>query len=91
MDAALKASMPDGYRWTSPDGGMFLWVTGPAGLDSAELLKAALERKIAFVPGGDFFPDGTGSECMRLNFSNSSPAVIEEGIARLAELCAEIR
>jgi 2-aminoadipate transaminase len=91
MAAALSASMPDGYRWTSPDGGMFLWVTGPAGLDTAELLKAALERKIAFVPGRDFFPDGTGSECMRLNFSNSAPSVIDEGIARLAELCAEVR
>ncbi len=87
MDAALAESMPDGYSWTHPDGGMFLWITAPIGLDSGILLKEALKRKVAFVPGRDFFPDGSGAECMRLNFSNSSPALIKEGIGRLAELC----
>lgn len=89
MDASLARELPPGYRWTHPEGGMFLWVTGPDGLDSHALLKAALEKNVAFVPGRDFFPDGAGSSCMRLNFSNSAPDVIREGIARLAGLCRD--
>jgi 2-aminoadipate transaminase len=88
MDAELTASMPKGFTWTKPDGGMFLWMTGPKGLDSLALLQAALKRNVAFVPGRDFFPDGTGGECMRLNFSNSKPERIREGVARLAALCS---
>jgi len=87
MDAALTELMPEGYTWTRPDGGMFLWVTGPKGLDTTVLFRAALERKVAFIPGRDFFPDGAGSECMRLNFSNASMQLIKEGVSRLAELC----
>jgi len=89
MDAELSKAMPKGYTWTRPDGGMFLWVTGPKGLDSLALLQAALKRNVAFVPGRDFFPDGTGSECMRLNFSNSSSERIRQGVERLAALCSE--
>ncbi|MFA6505991.1 MAG: PLP-dependent aminotransferase family protein [Treponemataceae bacterium] len=88
MEAALAANMPPAYRWTKPDGGMFLWLTGPEGLDSAALLKEALAMKVAFVPGADFFPDGSGHECMRLNFSNSAPDLIREGVTRLSALCA---
>lgn len=86
MEAALAGSLGSAFRWTRPDGGMFLWLTGPAGFDSAVLLRDALERKVAFVPGADFFPDGSGRECLRLNFSNSSPERIREGVARLADL-----
>jgi 2-aminoadipate transaminase len=86
MDARLQAEMPDGFRWTHPEGGMFLWVTCPCGLDTGALLPASLERKVAFVPGQDFFPDGGGHHFMRLNFSNSTPERIAEGVGRLAEL-----
>jgi len=87
MEEELASRMPEGFRWTHPEGGMFLWVTGPEGLDTNALLLEALKRKVAFVPGRDFFPDATGGNCMRLNFSNSKPATIREGIARLADLC----
>ena len=89
MDRALRAAMPQGFDWTHPQGGMFLWVACPEGLDSAQLLQAALCRKVVFVPGRDFFPDGGGHNFMRLNFSNSAPPRIEEGVARLAALCRE--
>ena len=89
MDAALTELMPSGYTWTRPDGGMFLWVTGPKGLDTTELFRAALMRKVAFVPGRDFFPDGGGRECMRLNFSNAKPELIHEGVSRLAAMCRQ--
>jgi 2-aminoadipate transaminase len=87
MDAALRATMPEGYTWTHPEGGMFLWVTCPEGTDTSELMLKALERKVLFVPGRDFFPDASGHRYMRLNFSNATPEKIREGIGRLAEVC----
>ncbi|MEO7600120.1 MAG: PLP-dependent aminotransferase family protein [Opitutus sp.] len=87
MDAALRAEMPAGYRWTHPEGGMFMWVTGPAELDGLALLERAIKRQVAFVPGRDFFPADGGRNFIRLNFSNSKPERIREGIRRLAELC----
>jgi 2-aminoadipate transaminase len=89
MNEALRAEMPPGYAWTQPEGGMFLWVTGPEGLDGLKLLSRAIERKVAFVPGRDFFPGDGGKNYLRLNFSNSSPERIREGVRRLGALCRE--
>ncbi len=56
----------------------------PESLSATELLEIAVEEKVAFVPGHAFYPDGSdGHNCMRLNFSYSSPEIIEEGIGRL--------
>ncbi|MFZ1086501.1 MAG: PLP-dependent aminotransferase family protein [Terracidiphilus sp.] len=87
MDAALRETMPPSFTWTHPEGGMFLWVTCPAGVDTCELMLEALKHKVLFVPGRDFFPDASGRRFMRLNFSNASPEQIRKGIGRLAELC----
>ena len=87
LDAALRAEMPPGYTWTNPEGGMFLWVTGPQTLDALELLQRAIIQKVAFVPGRDFFPTDGGRNYMRLNYSNSTPDRIREGVRRLAGLC----
>src|SRR4051812_1823727 len=87
LDTALRAEMPSGFTWTKPEGGMFLWVTGPASLDSLELLQRAIAQKVAFVPGRDFFPADGGRNFLRLNYSNSSPERIREGVKRLAALC----
>jgi 2-aminoadipate transaminase len=89
MDAALVRHMPDGFAWTRPEGGMFLWVSGPRALDTTPLLAASIERGVAFVPGADFFPDSEGGNHMRLNFSNANPASIERGIERLASICSD--
>jgi 2-aminoadipate transaminase len=83
MLAAMEANFPSGVRWTRPQGGLFLWVTLPPGLDSAALLEAALLQKVAFVPGAPFFPAGGGASTLRLNFSYCNPQKIEDGIARL--------
>jgi 2-aminoadipate transaminase len=88
MDARLRETMPPGFTWTHPEGGMFLWVTCPEGVNTNELMHAAMARKVLFVPGQDFFPDTSGVRYMRLNFSNASPEMIREGIGRLAEVCA---
>lgn len=87
MDAALRKEMPAGYVWTKPEGGMFLWITGPAGLDGLKLLERAIKHQVAFVPGRDFFPADAGANYLRLNFSNSTPDRIREGVRRLGELC----
>ncbi len=89
MLEALEASFPEGVRWTRPEGGMFLWATLPAGMDAVEILHKAVERKVAFVPGGYFHPNGGGENTMRLNFSNASPESIREGIARLGQVLKE--
>jgi 2-aminoadipate transaminase len=90
LDAALRTEMPAGYSWTKPEGGMFLWVTGPQTLDALELLERAIVQKVAFVPGRDFFPAEGGRNFMRLNYSNSTPERIREGVRRLAGLCRTV-
>jgi 2-aminoadipate transaminase len=87
MDASLRETMPPGFTWTHPQGGMFLWVTCPEGVNTNHLMHEALARKVLFVPGQDFFSDASGQRFMRLNFSNASPDQIREGIGRLAEVC----
>ena len=86
MISALEAYMPEGVSWTKPKGGLFLWVTLPECLDTSTIFKTAVEKKVAFVPGGSFHPLGGGLNTMRLNFSNSKPDLIVEGIKRLAEV-----
>ena len=81
---SLARHFPEGVTWTRPQGGLFLWVTLPRGMNSGRLFEAALQEKVAFVPGASFFPAGGGERTLRLNFSFCPPATIEEGIRRLA-------
>jgi 2-aminoadipate transaminase len=86
MLEALRESFPPNVTWTHPQGGLFLWVTLPAGLDMQAIFQSALEHNVAFVPGNSFYA-GTnreGGRHMRLNFSNAAPEQIREGIRRLA-------
>ncbi|MCP4218329.1 MAG: PLP-dependent aminotransferase family protein [bacterium] len=76
----------DGLRWTRPEGGLFLWVTLPEYMDSTEMFKIAVEKKVAYVMGRAFDPDGIEKNTMRLNFSFASEEQIDAGIARLAEM-----
>jgi 2-aminoadipate transaminase len=85
MLSALKEFFPPEASWTHPQGGLFLWITMPQGIDCHELLNEAVQEKVAFVPGNSFFPDAdSGLRYMRLNFSNAAPDRIVEGIRRLA-------
>ncbi len=89
MLAAMDRFFPPEVDWTHPEGGLFLWGTLPSYLSSAEVLKAAVERKVAFVPGEPFHPNGGGHNTMRINFSNATPEKISEGIRRLGEVIQE--
>ncbi len=89
MLAALAKYMPQGTSWTKPEGGMFIWVTLPKGMDGAKLLARSLETaKVAFVPGQAFFADGSGANTFRVSFSCANDELIEEGISRLGKLIA---
>jgi len=88
MLAALRQYFPAEVTWTHPKGGLFLWVTLPAGMDCQKLFHAALEEKVAFVPGGPFYARNgyteEGCRHFRLNFSYGQPDQIREGIRRLS-------
>ena len=87
MLAALAAHMPKSVRWTKPQGGLFVWATLPESMSGAELLERAVrDVKVAFVPGGAFFHDGSGANTIRLSFSLPAPTAITEGVRRLASL-----
>jgi 2-aminoadipate transaminase len=86
MLAAMERSFPADVRWTRPAGGLFIWATLPESMDAASVLREALAEKVAFVPGAPFFPDGGGRNTLRLNFSNTDPEGIGDGIGRLGRV-----
>jgi len=87
MLEALERYMPDGVSWTRPEGGMFVWVTLPKGMDAADLLARAIpDYDLAFVPGRAFHADGSGGNTLRLSFSCADAAMIDEGMKRLGQL-----
>lgn len=89
MLAALARHMPKGIEWTRPEGGMFVWLTLPSHMNARDLLERAIEHeKVAFVPGAAFFADGSNANSLRLSFSCTDPATIDDGIARLARVIA---
>ena len=85
----LKEYMPEGVRWTHPEGGLFLFLTMPEGFDAVKFYDKALDAGVAYVAGEFFHPDGSGKNTMRLNFSFMSPERIAEGIKLLASLLKE--
>jgi len=89
MLEALDAEMPAGVRWTRPQGGLFLWMTLPEGLNARTLLDECVRQNVAFVPGGAFFPNGGNENTLRLNYSNMPVERIREGVRRLAASVAK--
>jgi 2-aminoadipate transaminase len=79
----------EGIKWTKPSGGLFLWLTLPESLDATEMFLNAVEKKVAYVVGSAFDPEGTDRRTMRLNFSYATMEEIDKGIQRLAEVIKE--
>ena len=79
-------SFPSGVRFTHPQGGLFIWAELPEKIDAVKMLSAAVERKVAYVPGTYFCVDGGHLNTIRLNFSNSTPEQIENGMNTLKEI-----
>ena len=89
MLKTLAQYMPEGVSWTSPAGGLFLWLTLPKHMDATKLLPKAIENKVAYVAGVDFYPSANIYNDLRLNFSYSTPEQIVEGLKRLAQTIRE--
>ncbi len=86
---ALEEQMPPGTTWTQPEGGFYVWLTLPDGLDAKVMLPRAVTARVAYVPGTAFFADGSGSRHLRLSYCYPPPGRIVEGVHRLAGVLAE--
>jgi 2-aminoadipate transaminase len=84
MIAALSDMMPASVRWNVPDGGFYVWLTLPPGVNAKAMLPRAVTARVAYVPGTAFFADGFGSSSMRLSYCYPTPERIREGVRRLA-------
>jgi 2-aminoadipate transaminase len=88
MIKALDQFMPKSFKHTIPEGGLFIWgeFAPESGINASKEFLRALENKVAYVSGNDFFADGSGSNCMRLNFSNATEENIYTGVERLGKI-----
>ena len=89
MYDSMKKYFPEGVSFTYPEGGLFTWVTLPEGLDAKAMMPEVIEKKVAYVPGGAFYPNGGNANHFRLNYSNMPEDRIVEGIKRLADVLKE--
>jgi 2-aminoadipate transaminase len=89
MFEALAEHLPREAEWTRPAGGLFVWTTLPAYIDTTDLLARALREHVAFVPGRAAYLDGRGGSSMRLNFSGVSEDQLHEGVARIGKVVSE--
>jgi len=86
---ALETHLGDIATWTEPEGGLFVWCTLPEEIDTWDMFEDAMRNKVIYIPGTAFSVHGGHKNTMRLNFSNVTPAKIEEGISRLNEVIRE--
>ena len=89
MLQAFRDYMPKGVSWTEPEGGLFLFLTLPEGMDAESLFRKAIENNVAFVLGSVFHCDGSGKNTMRINFSFMPMDKTTEGVKRLAKAIKE--
>ena len=86
MVSLLEKYMPEGVKWTYPEGGLFLFLTLPEGIDTIEMYDEALSKGVAYVAGSFFFLDGSHRNTMRLNFSFVAEEKMEPGMKLLGEI-----
>ncbi|GFN36175.1 aminotransferase-like domain-containing protein [Tepidimicrobium xylanilyticum] len=89
MIKTMEEEFPEGIKFTNPEGGLFTWVVLPKHINARKLAEKALEKNVAFVPGGSFFPNGGNENTFRMNYSNMDEERIVEGIKRLASVLKE--
>jgi 2-aminoadipate transaminase len=90
MIETMAEFFPHEVHSVPPQGGMFLWSKLPEHMDSSEVFKEAIKKKVAFVPGVAFHPNNDGKNTFRLNFSYTSPEMTREGMMRLGILLKEL-
>lgn len=84
MIAALDTYLPPGFTWNIPDGGFYVWLTTPEGIDTKAMLPRAVTARVAYASGTGFYADGLGSRQLRLSYCYPTPERITEGVRRLA-------
>lgn len=82
----IERYFPDNIKFTHPEGGLFTWIELPEGVSARKILEICLKRKIAFVPGGSFFPNENKENTFRINYSNMPEERIETGLQILGEV-----
>ena len=91
LDAIDKYIPADKVTFTRPEGGLFIWGTVKNCEDASFVVKKAIEKKVAVVPGTAFNCDTEApSPSFRLNYSTPSDEQIIEGVKRLGEVFAEL-
>ncbi|GAB2565650.1 aminotransferase-like domain-containing protein [Gracilibacillus alcaliphilus] len=90
MKRLLDEVSIEGLEYMVPKGGMFFWVKLPEQVNTTKLLNKAVEQGVAYVPGDSFYVSNPPQNTMRLNFTNSEPALIEEGMKRLVKVIEEL-
>jgi 2-aminoadipate transaminase len=85
----MGEEFPEGIKFTNPQGGLFAWVELPEGINARDVLIKSLEKNVAFVPGGSFFPNGGKENTFRINFSNMPEHRIIEGLQCLGQVLRE--
>ncbi|KML41815.1 PLP-dependent aminotransferase family protein [Cytobacillus firmus] len=86
MLCCIEEFFPKNLSYSKPEGGLFIWVELPEGIDSAHIFTECLKNNVACVPGVPFFPNGTQTNTLRLNYSNMSKEKIIEGMKRMGEV-----
>ncbi len=89
---AMTTYFPSSFKWTKPDGGMFVWAKGPKGMDAEDLYWKCIDRKVAFVPGKFFYPDSATQDIstLRLNFTKADVPTIRSAVKTIGEVASEI-
>lgn len=89
MLSAMKKEFPKNVKFVFPQGGLFTWVELPEHINAREVLIKSIEKNVAFVPGGSFFPNSSRENTLRMNFSNMPEERIVEGVKRLGAVLRE--
>ncbi len=89
MLKTMQDEFPEGIKFTHPEGGLFTWVELPSHLNAREILPKCLEKNVAYVAGGGFFPNGGRENTFRLNYSNMPEDKIKIGIKCIGEVLKE--
>ena len=88
MLEAMSKHFPASVTWNRPEGGMFIWVQLPPGVNSMTLFRKAIAQNVAFVPGAPFYANEPQMNTLRLSFVTVPPEKIQKGIATLGALIA---
>ena len=90
MAEAFKTYLGDAFTFNAPSGGLFFWGSFTSGIGNRKVLERCIEKKVAFVPGDAFYPQGGHESTLRLNYSCMAPDLIREGVKRMGEALREL-